>query len=77
MLRALALYASTASAGIPARFGGTLGVVNENTPRYDLEPVGSTISRVAWHGGRRRQRSRWARIIALASVNRQTRLLST
>src|SRR6185295_14567308 len=28
--------------------------------------VGSTISRVAWHGGRGRQRSRWALIIGLA-----------
>src|SRR4030095_14833124 len=27
--------------------------------------VGWTISRVAWHGGRGRQRSRWALIIAL------------
>ena len=33
MLLALALYASTAHAGIPAGFGGTPGVVNENTPR--------------------------------------------
>ena len=38
MLLALALYASTAHAGIPpAVFGGTLGVVNEKTPHYDLE----------------------------------------
>jgi hypothetical protein len=37
MLLALALYASTAHAGIPAGFGGTLGVVNENTPHYDLD----------------------------------------
>ena len=34
---ALALYASTAHAGIPAGFGGTPSVVNENTPHYDLE----------------------------------------
>ena len=31
MLLALALYASTAHAGIPAGFGGTPGVVNEKT----------------------------------------------
>jgi len=37
MLLALALYASTAHAGIPAGFGRMLGVVNENTPHYDLE----------------------------------------
>lgn len=37
MLLALALCASTAQAGIPAGFGGTLGVINENTPHYDLE----------------------------------------
>jgi hypothetical protein len=37
MLLALALYASTAHAGIPAVFGGTPGVVNENTQHYDLE----------------------------------------
>lgn len=37
MLLALALYASTAHAGISAGFGGTPGVVNENTPLYDLE----------------------------------------
>jgi hypothetical protein len=41
MLLALALYASTAHAGIPAGFGGTPGVVNENTPHYDLELLGS------------------------------------
>jgi hypothetical protein len=39
MLLALALYASTALAGIPAGVGGTPGVVNENTPRHDLEPL--------------------------------------
>jgi hypothetical protein len=39
MLLALALYASTAHAGILAGFDGTPGVVNENTPRYDLEPL--------------------------------------
>ena len=39
MLLALALYASTTHAGIPAGFGGTPGVINENTPRYDLEPL--------------------------------------
>jgi len=37
MLLALALYASTAHAGIPAGFAGTPGVVNENTPHHDLE----------------------------------------
>ena len=37
MLLALALYASTAHAAIPAVFGGTPGVVSENTPHYDLE----------------------------------------
>ena len=37
MLLALALYASTAHAGIPAGFGGTPGVVNENTLHYDPE----------------------------------------
>ena len=36
MLLALALYASIAHAGIPAGFGGTPGVVSENTPQYDL-----------------------------------------
>jgi hypothetical protein len=36
---ALALFASIAHAGIPAGFGGTPGVVNENTPHYDLEPL--------------------------------------
>jgi hypothetical protein len=36
-LLALALYASTVHAGMPAGFGGTPGVVNENTPHYDLE----------------------------------------
>ena len=36
---ALALYASTTDAGISARFGGAPGVVNGNTPRYDLEPL--------------------------------------
>ena len=41
MLLALAFYASTAHAGIPAGFGGTPGVVNENTPHYDLELLGS------------------------------------
>ncbi len=40
MLLALAFYASTAHAGIPAGFGGTPGVVNENTPHYDLELLG-------------------------------------
>src|SRR6185295_4200428 len=30
--------------------------------------VGSIVSRVAWHGGRGRQRSRWALLIALAEV---------
>jgi len=39
MLLALALHASTDHAGIPAGFGGTPGVVNENTPHYDLEPL--------------------------------------
>jgi hypothetical protein len=39
MLLALALHASTAHADIPAGFGGTPGVVNENTPHYDLEPL--------------------------------------
>ena len=39
MLLALALYASTFHAGIPARSGGTPGVANENTPRYDLDVV--------------------------------------
>lgn len=34
MLLALALYASTAHAGIPTGFGGTLGVVNENMSHY-------------------------------------------
>src|SRR6188508_2654616 len=29
--------------------------------------VGPIVSRVTWHGGRGRQRSRWALIIALAS----------
>jgi hypothetical protein len=57
MLLVLALYASTAHTGIHAGFGETPGIVNENTPRYDLEPVGSTISRVPWHGGRRRRTS--------------------
>jgi len=32
MLLALALHASTAHAGTPAGFGGTPGVINENTP---------------------------------------------
>ena len=36
MLPALALYASTAHAGISAGFGGTPGVVTEHTPYYDL-----------------------------------------
>jgi len=39
MLLALALHASTARAGTPAGFGGTPGVINENTPHYDLEPL--------------------------------------
>jgi hypothetical protein len=39
MLLALALHASTDHAGIPAGFGGTPGVINENTPHYDLEPL--------------------------------------
>lgn len=36
MLLALALYASTARAGIPAGFGETPGVVNEDRPDYDF-----------------------------------------
>ena len=32
----LALYASTAHAGIPAGFGGTPAAVTEHTPYYDL-----------------------------------------
>ena len=39
MLLALALHASTARAGTPAGFSGTPGVINENTPHYDLEPL--------------------------------------
>ena len=39
MLLALALHASTAHAGTPAGFGGTPGVIHENTPHYDLEPL--------------------------------------
>lgn len=34
MLLALAMSAATAHAGIPARFGGTPGVVNEDTLLY-------------------------------------------
>jgi hypothetical protein len=49
MLLALALYASTAHAGIPAGFGGTPSAFNENTPHYDLELLGSEGS----HGPRR------------------------
>jgi hypothetical protein len=37
MLLARALYASTSHAGVPAGFGGTPGIVNENTPHYHLE----------------------------------------
>ena len=39
MLLALALHASPDHAGVPAGFGGTPGVVNENTPHYHLEPL--------------------------------------
>jgi hypothetical protein len=49
MLLALALYASTAPAGIPTGFGGTPSAFNENTPHYDLELLGSEGS----HGPRR------------------------
>ncbi len=37
MLLALAMSAATAHAGIPAGFGGTPGVVNKDTPHYDLK----------------------------------------
>jgi hypothetical protein len=49
MLLALALYASTAHAGIPAGFDGTHSALSENTPHYALELLGREGS----HGPRR------------------------
>ncbi|HXJ83716.1 MAG TPA: hypothetical protein VMS64_34140 [Candidatus Methylomirabilis sp.] len=47
MLLALALYASTVHAVIPVGLGGTPGVVDENTPHYDLELCTTTNPRCA------------------------------
>jgi hypothetical protein len=45
MLLALALYASTSHAGVPAGFGGTPGIVNERTRRTATSSCCTTTGR--------------------------------